>query len=129
MHLTTKPKHRRSIGEWCQDFWSITDKRIRSLGTFIYNSEDRKIFGRHGKRWSMKKVFYFIHFLIQIFLIGKLAAFYFFFYITLGGFFCLYLSIFMSFLPLNRPRYIGKDSRFTSRANPLSPGFLFIFKD
>lgn len=28
----------------------------------------------------------------------------------------------MSFLPLNQPRYIGKDSQLTSRANPLSPG-------
>jgi hypothetical protein len=70
------------------------------------------------------EIFLFL-FLIN-FLIGKLAAFYFFFYIALGGFFCLYLSIFMSLLPLNQPRYIGNDSLLTSRANPLSPGFFFF---
>jgi hypothetical protein len=59
-------------------------------------------------------------------IIGQLAAFYFFFYIALGGFFCLYLAGFMSFLPLNQPRYIGKDSSLTSRANPLSPGFVVL---
>lgn len=56
-------------------------------------------------------------------ILGQLAAFYFFFYIALGGFFCLCLAVFMSFLPLDQPRYIGKDSSLTSRANPLSPGF------
>ncbi len=65
----------------------------------------------------------------QISIIGKLAAFYFFFYITLGGLFCLYLSIFMSFLPLNQPRYIGKESQLTSRANLLSPGLVFLLKN
>jgi hypothetical protein len=59
-------------------------------------------------------------------IIGKLAVFYFFFYTALGGFFCLYLSVFMSLLPLNQPRYKGKDSCLTSRAHRLSPGFLFI---
>lgn len=60
--------------------------------------------------------------LVRPFLLGKLAAFYFFFYLALAGFFSLYLSIFMSFLPLNQPRCTGKASRLTSRANPLSPG-------
>ncbi|CAF0760229.1 unnamed protein product [Adineta steineri] len=107
MHSETKSKHGRSIGEWCQDFWLNIDKSIRTLSKFIYNPEHHEIFGRHGKRWS------------------KLAAFYFFFYITLAGFFCLYLSIYMSSLPLNQPRYIGKYSCLTSRAHRLSPGLGF----
>ena len=98
---------------------------FHSLGNFIYNRKNGQILGRNGKRWSMMK-FYIFFILKKKCFIGQLAAFYFFFYIALGGFFCLYLSIFMSFLPLNQPRYIGKDSRLTSRANPLSPGFCFF---
>ncbi|CAF0722638.1 unnamed protein product [Rotaria sordida] len=107
MHLKTKSKQRRSIREWYQDFRSTINKHLHTLGNFIYNQEHYEIFGRDGKRWS------------------KLAAFYFCFYVVLGGFFCLYLSIFMSLLPLHQPRYIGNDSRLTSRNNPLSPGLSF----
>ncbi|CAM2703750.1 unnamed protein product [Rotaria socialis] len=104
MHLKTNSKRRRSIGERCRDFWSTLHKKSHSLGNFIYNKEHHELFGRDGKRWS------------------KLAAFYFCFYVVLGGMFCLYLSIFMIFLPINQPRYIGKDSQLTSRSNPFSPG-------
>ncbi|UJR35349.1 hypothetical protein I4U23_028107 [Adineta vaga] len=107
MDLKRKSKARRSIGQWCQDFWSTIDRYISSLRRFIYNREQGEICGRDGKRWS------------------KLAAFYFFFFITLAGFFCLYLSIFMSLLPLNQPKYIGKSSCLTSRVNSLSPGLSF----
>lgn len=93
---------------------------IRSFGQFIYNRQDHRILGRDGKQWSMIQSpwsnFYFP-------LLGKLAAFYFFFYVTLGGLFCLYLAVFMSFLPLNQPRYVGQESQITSRGHPLSPGW------
>ena len=94
---------------------------IRSFGQFVYNRKNHQILGRDGKQWSRIEFLCLDRFDIFL-LVGKLAAFYFFFYITLGGFFCLYLAIFMSLLPLNRPRYIGKDSLITSRSHPFSPG-------
>jgi hypothetical protein len=63
---------------------------------------------------------------MSAFLLGTLATFYFFFYLTLGGIFCLYLSIFMLRVPLDQPRYTGHASQLTSRANPLSPGSSFM---
>jgi hypothetical protein len=122
-------KSRRSIGDWCQHFRLNINERIHSLGHFIYNREHQKILGRDGKQWSMIKKCFLLFVYIKICVVGKLAAFYFFFYIGLGGFFCLYLSIFMSFLPLNQPRCIGKESRLTSRAHPLSPGFVLFVED
>jgi hypothetical protein len=55
----TKLKSCRSIGEWCQDFWSNIDIRIHSLSNVIYNRKNGEILGRNGKRWSMMKFFYF----------------------------------------------------------------------
>ncbi|CAF0767076.1 unnamed protein product [Adineta ricciae] len=107
MRVKTKSTQSRSIGQWCEDFGSNLDRGISSLKKFLYNQRRGEICGRNSKQWS------------------RLSAFYFFFFITLAGFFCLYLSIYMSSLPLNQPRYIGKASRLTTRANPLSPGLSF----
>ena len=57
MHLKTKSKPRRSIGEWYQEFWSNIKKRIHSLGAFIYNRKYHEILGHDGKQWSMIEFF------------------------------------------------------------------------
>ena len=95
---------------------------IRSFGQFVYNRTNHQILGRDGKQWSRIEYLCLDRRDIFFLLVGKLAAFYSLFYITLGGFFCLYLAVFMSLLPLNQPRYTGKDSLLTSRSHPLSPG-------
>lgn len=87
---------------------------------WIYNRQTRRILGRDGKQWS--RIRSLSRSISSSLLLGQLAAFYFFFYVTLGGLFCLYLAVFMSFLPLNQPRYTGEDSQITSRSHPLSPG-------
>lgn len=123
--VTRQP--RRSAGQWCQDVCSSGDRRIRSLAKFAFNWDRRELLGRNAQRWSRVRYFFGTHSFMSILLLGKLAAFYFFFFLALAGFFCFYLSIYMSLVPLDQPRYTGKASRFTSRTNPLSPGLVALF--
>lgn len=116
--------------------WSILSTILfeySSMFSFIGKIHLQSKISRNMRtRWTTleyeKNKIIFFRFPTDYDIVGKLAAFYFFFYITLAGFFCLYLSIIMIFLPLNQPRYIGKDSRLASRLNPLSPGVFFSYR-
>ncbi|CAF0925776.1 unnamed protein product [Didymodactylos carnosus] len=81
--------------------------KLRSLGQFIYNHERKEVLGRDGERW------------------GKVAVFYFFFYVGLAGFFCAMLAVFMAVSPKDHPRYYTTSSRMQTRSNPVSPGLGF----
>lgn len=123
MLLNTKHRsRRRSIGQWCSDIWTTIDRWIRTIVKFIYNRNRGEILGRTGQRWSTNKFSSVCPDVWSIYHLGKLAAFYLFFYLALSGFFLICLSIFMCFLPLNRPRFVTKASRLTSRSNQLTPG-------
>ena len=53
MRLKAKRQPHRSIGQWCQEFWSSVERRIRSLAKFALNWNRREVLGRNAKRWSI----------------------------------------------------------------------------
>ncbi|RNA20765.1 sodium potassium-transporting ATPase subunit beta-3 [Brachionus plicatilis] len=75
------------------------------IGKFIWNSEKREFLGRDGASW------------------GKITLFYAIFYTCLGSFFVGLLALFIKFMPVDRPTYIGEDSTMANRG--LNPGLGF----
>lgn len=75
------------------------------IGKFIWNSDTKEFLGRDGASW------------------GKISIFYAIFYAGLGAFFVGMLSIFMHFMPRDKPAYYGTESTMNIRG--LNPGVGF----
>ncbi|CAF0910849.1 unnamed protein product [Brachionus calyciflorus] len=80
-------------------------KKSSGIGKFIWNSENREFLGRDGASW------------------GKITLFYTIFYTCLGSFFIGLLALFIRFMPVDRPTYIGVDSTMSVRG--INPGLGF----
>lgn len=82
-----------------------SDNNEGGLKKFIWNSDTKEFLGRDGASW------------------GKISIFYAIFYAGLGAFFVGMLSIFVHFMPRDKPAYYGTESTMNIRG--LNPGIGF----
>lgn len=83
----------------------MSGKDEGGIGKFIWNSETREFLGRDGASWAKISIFYAI------------------FYAGLGAFFVGMLSVFVHFMPKDKPSYYGLESTMNIRG--LNPGLGF----